>query len=288
MGQKSSTRRNVLQWFLIIFLLLSSIYLLTFAISNKADLLEYVDGLFIKRPRPLSATKLIDDPTLKAYWPLDGNSNDVKEKYHGFDTDVTYSKVYGLFGEGAFFNGVSSFIRVEDTLHFADTPFSIGAWINVPSFHEYQTVISKATYFDPGYNLGIATYGSSKGADIGNPTDGSITYEYGTHFGYSRRVITPDDWHFLLYTREISGKNEINKIYIDGILDPHSYTVTKQWFMNDNYFVIGGRDKGGKELHAIFQFFHGFMDDVFIFSRALSASEAFQIWTGDFRSVTSK
>ena len=37
--------------------------------------------------RPLSETKFINDANLVAYYPLDGNSTDVKNGYNGTDTN---------------------------------------------------------------------------------------------------------------------------------------------------------------------------------------------------------
>ena len=58
----------------------------------------------------LSSSALLSDANLLSYYPLDGNANDRKGGQNGVGTAIMYGANFGKFGQGAGYNGSSSYI----------------------------------------------------------------------------------------------------------------------------------------------------------------------------------
>jgi hypothetical protein len=68
---------------------------------------------------------------LKMYHQFEGNSTDTTTNVHdGTDTAITYGNDYGVFNQGALFNGTTSKIVLadHDDWYFYDAEFTLGFW----------------------------------------------------------------------------------------------------------------------------------------------------------------
>jgi hypothetical protein len=84
---------------------------------------------------------------LIAQWSLKGSGRDGCGKHHGQMHNVEFVEgVDGQPGGAAYFNGIDSFIEVEDHagLHFDDGDFTVTAWVKAPKHaHPVGDVLSK-------------------------------------------------------------------------------------------------------------------------------------------------
>lgn len=92
---------------------------------------------------------------LISYWKFDGNSNDILGNNNGIDTDVTY--VSGKIDQAVLFNGVSSFISINDIILYPDNFYTISFWYyNTNGGHGLGGILS-----NPAGNRGFFGYTSA-------------------------------------------------------------------------------------------------------------------------------
>jgi hypothetical protein len=196
--------------------------------------------------------------TTKAYYPLNGNSNDYSGNLNtGTDTAITYPQ--GRFGQAAKFNGTSSLISVADTgnlLDFGTSDFTIGAWV-------YPTANDARFIFAKGTGGGNSQYWL-------RIEDTSTQLRFLTAEGAGETQVSADSstalklnsWSFVAAGR----RGTTHFISING-RDVKQTVGTVRNCDNANTFNLGSRSGGGGE------FFQGLIDEVIIESRAWTAKE---------------
>ncbi len=193
---------------------------------------------------------------LVSYWKLDGNSNDSVASNNGTDTAISYSVANGKLSQGAGFNGTTSKITFPNLPTSGSSAFSITAWIKTSGSNSLQ--------------FPIVVYGASS-ADNSvffrtntNATPANCTLHadfYGGGGGIdSSTAIADGNWHYAVVT--YGGAGTPFKIYIDGVLNATGSNYTGNITSGNNYI---GYDGGA--------FYNGAIDEVGIWSRALTALE---------------
>lgn len=165
-------------------------------------------------------------------------------------------------------NGVSNYIEVTDPADGAldpTTQYSLSLWAKTTSTAASAFIISKSNdgsgggyelYFVYG-NVGFSSCdlaGSCAGGYFNTTT--TLAYNDG-------------NWHHIVGTAQSSSTA---KIYIDGSLVRESSIITQNNITNALNLIIGGRGTGGGSPLS------GSLDDVRVYNRALSASEAKRIY----------
>lgn len=226
-------------------------------------------------------------PDMVSWWPGEGNANDLAGSNHaGLVNNVTFTG--GRVGQAFSFNGTDSYIRVPHDESLNPTgSFSVDAWIKAdPTQHSSDglfVIIDKSHGFIDGTGWvvqgtsgdwgsstslgrpsvkGEVIFGFGKGGNTGNPAN---------FVGVGTTVSVLDNqWHHIagVYTRT-TGTAEL-QMYLDGELK-HSRTWTGENLpspANNLRDVFIGR-------HGIYNIrqFHGLIDEVDYFSRALSAAD---------------
>jgi hypothetical protein len=210
----------------------------------------------------LVKNSLYNDATLLAYYPLTGNSTDVKSAHNGSDTDITYGTSYGKYGQGALFNGTSSKIAITDHADFRPTTnFTIGAWVKADSTGaDEDEIFTCYARPDLAQEHGWLLYISGLYYFVNHTTYDSV----GTGVD-----IRDDLWHMIVATKEGTGTNKL-KVYLDGVFKNQANTTGDVLYDTTNYVRIGDRNFGGSED----SFWKGCIDEVFIFNnKVLTASE---------------
>jgi YD repeat-containing protein len=219
-----------------------------------------------QQPTSTSALRLLDSggiavgttqfsvltPNLVSYWTLDGNSKDAAGSNDGIDTAITYSNANGRINQGAGFNGSTSVIRTANRLSFTDVTFS--AWIKTTA-----------------NNLEIVADDSGPGQYVASMRVASHNFMFGvglTGTGWVGSIVgsTPIDdgnWHFVVGMR--SGSTYT--IYVDGKQDGQA--TGSAMATTSIPIAIGAEVYGGR----LWDVMNGDIDEVGIWSRALSASE---------------
>lgn len=211
--------------------------------------------------RPLADTRFFTDANLVSYWKLDGNSTDSKGIYNGTDTAITYGTQYGIFGQGASFNGSSSYIS------YSSKVMPIGA--KTVSFWFKTSYTGNYQQFYDDCNCGTAA-GSTI---LTNKTTGILRF-----YSYNRYDVgTPNNvcdgmWHHFTGTWDGTTNTGMVKLYIDGILVNTGTASSTESVAATYNSMIGRRNVD------IMYYLNGNLEDISIFNRALSYTEVQELY----------
>jgi hypothetical protein len=239
-----------------------------------------------------------------AWWPLDGPGQDpsLTDDIAGVANDgivngATYG--YGEVGGALCFDGVNDFVEVQshpevnfqgDCTNFIPDEFTIAAWVrtdsNTPGVMPIlDKRVSPSGFFD---STDIYTYRPV------NPSDpiGYHLYLYDGRLGFqmadggyanyiSSPIVADGQWHFIAVTvkRPCPGIG-VGYLYVDDN-PPCSFIPVPGNISNNAPLLIG-------KLQPTFgsAFFHGCIDELEIFNRALSEAEINAIYAGDAAKLT--
>jgi len=199
---------------------------------------------------------------LVAYYPFEGSADDVSGNgYDGtVEGDVSYAS--GQVGSAAA-NGTNGYIALPN---FPDDPvesgLTISAWINTAD----NSVVGQRIFADDENNTG------GYAVSLCDPGPGAVRF-------YSRNkdtisldtpdgVVQNDTWHHVVGVYDDVAKER--RIYVDGVLEATLTDDTGSWETDSGTATIGGETSSSGESSRQFE---GSIDDVRIYSRALSASE---------------
>ena len=199
-----------------------------------------------------------------AQWNFDGNGYDVFGT-HNLTLQGSPEFVSGKYGQAISFNGTSQYAEDLVSYNITDYPLSIAAWVKT-SATSSQTVCM--------FNSPTTTV-DAVGLQI-TSTGGTITAfsrqgsnQYTPHGTIS---VADGSWHHLAVVY-----NSVTSVdlYVDGSLDVSSIQV-KPFPTNYKKVTIGRYEKGGSPQ----TYFIGAIDDVRIYTTALTASEINTIYAG--------
>jgi len=207
----------------------------------------------------LYKTKYFADANLVSYWRMEGNSNDSKSTNHGTDTDMTYGTSYGIFEQGASFNGSTSRINLPNVSALKPTGyFTISAWFIQAS--PTAVVMIYQSYSQVTYICGIRLDIVS---GLLRLISGKNTADYGA--AQTTIIASDDKWHHAAGVWDGSYLY----IYLDGLEAAKSAWTYAPAYIETHNVIIGCRNIGsGND-----RFYNKYLDDIAVFSRALSATE---------------
>lgn len=214
----------------------------------------------------LYLTSYFNDANLKAYWRLEGNSNDAKNANNGTDTNITYGINYGKFNQGATTTGSSKIALASGAGTDLDITgnLTIVFWIKTTDNNKYIIGFNDGTNGAAGYGLVVG----AAGAAAGKMKFASGSSSGGSWSGDNTTAINDGTWRHIGVV--LSGTNVY--FYMNGSPDGStsvSYTPSS-WSGARNIFMSNTSTLGLK----------GSMDDVAVFNRALSDSEVNDIYEG--------
>lgn len=211
---------------------------------------------------------------LVGYWPMNEGGGTQAGDFSGQQDNGTLTSspswVTGKYGKALSFASASSqYVTMGNAgpVNFSgNVSFSLSAWVKTTqslSAGNYAAVAGK------GFLANVRGYGFFLDGD----NSSNITFQTrtnGTVVQISGGSINNGAWHHIVGTR-VAGTNTTS-IYVDGIF-VNSTTGALTDFSSTNSFAIGGRDNSGFDY-----FFNGQIDDVRIYSRALSATEVLALY----------
>ena len=231
------------------------------------------------------------DPSLEAYYPFNGNANDESgNSYHGqLGDNVTTSKFptkttdrYGDIDKAFYFDGNDYIALNKYVTYNSISEITVCAWVLSTNTTNNKFIISfdrsesfrLALNDDVNTNVGWDTTDSRRNSpdDLGS----SDSYEDG-------------NWHHICGWYKSSTTSDDKKIFVDGAKvaplsssNSHSGRNLGTNFRTKNYGFIGWGSEassfdGNGNVHAS-HFMIGKIDDVRIYSRALSDSEIYALY----------
>jgi hypothetical protein len=227
--------------------------------SRKRSLAALARKAAAKPAKPLNPQKLV------GYWTFDDGPDDVARDSSGTgnDADMMASWAKGAFGMAMCCGpeGCTADVPDDPSLHFGTDSFSIELWLcparlDIDSKDARRRFMTKSAFPNTWWNLNLTTDGKpfiemtdSNKAGFGGRPSGSIPARAWSHFAV---VVdrAAGKVHYFINGRE------------DSVLDlPATFT--------GNLDVDGGELKLGGD----WQPFHGLLDDVKVYRRALSADD---------------
>ena len=212
---------------------------------------------------------MIKSPNLVSWWRMEGNSNDASGSgYNGTDTSMTYGSSYGKFGQGADFNGTTSYIELPLLMIGNNTsPRSISAWV-------YPTGSTSTTIYDIFHS---AAYSG---------TDGEITLHYvgqgngnvqfviesnngTTNYSATSGNYAVNNWYHVVGTIAANG---VSYIYVNGV-QVGSQLTTYTPFYTGAPIAYDYSRLGADNYSTVGSWFAGYLDEVLLFKKVLTQSE---------------
>ncbi|MCA9215930.1 MAG: PEP-CTERM sorting domain-containing protein [Planctomycetales bacterium] len=202
---------------------------------------------------------------LVSYWPLDGNFVDVvggnDGELFGSDDEALFEN--GQFNQGIVLDGVDQYIEIggdESDYDFVDQEFSISAWFRVDSFtKDWQALIAKGE----GNRWRVHRRG---GESIMTWNGGNADVAQDP-FGINPPVDDDEIHHFVGVSTE-----DLVLMYIDGELVSEGPAPAVE---NNDMPVMIGENPDARN-----RTWHGLIDDVAIWGRAIDENEVAQLWNG--------
>ncbi len=202
---------------------------------------------------------------LVGWWNFnEGDARDISG-YNNHGTIVGATHVEGVPGTGGSalnFNGSSNYVDVGNKADLNLTNRgTIFAWVYLNSYNpvvgSYPSIVGKgahAGWDTAGYTLWVRYDTNTVHGNIASAQSVYDTVSFGSP--------ATGTWHHLAYTWNGSFLNA----YLNGVQYGGNVTQNQSANSSSANFIIGRAQNGG-------QFFNGLIDDVRIYSRALTASE---------------
>jgi len=205
------------------------------------------------------------DPNLVAYWPFDEGAGTAAADLSGNGNDGVLNGgpawIVGQIGNALDFRGTNSYVTAPH-IPLDNRSFTIALWVNLAQNTAEHIAFSQGP---PATNTGLhLRLGGS-----GNPAAGGINFGF-----YSNDLVTGggllalNTWYHLGFVYDIDAQQK--RIYVDG--EKVGENSSTPFLGNSGDTVIGSWNSQ--------QYFDGMIDDVQIYSRALSDVEIQKIMEG--------
>ena len=216
-----------------------------------------------------------DAPTLSvgliAHWPFNGNGNDLSGNNRTASL-FNLASTADRFGNatGAYlFNGVSSYASVADhsALRLSNTDFTLNTWVKLSSYNpSFGSILfnKRLIGVNNGWSWSATGHQSSPTGRVSfGPGGGSLG-------AFGSIVFNLNSWH-MLTTVYNNSTGQVN-LYVDGVLDSMTTGIpTPNGSVTNNLHIGNDSSTNG-------YFLHGALDDIRIYSRALTNTEVLQLY----------
>ena len=211
---------------------------------------------------------------LVAWWPLDENTGNISADIVGGNNGQwigSPSPVVGKVDGALSVSGPSKHVEVPDDsdLNFGMGDFSIDCWIRTETTTGVQMFIDKRSS-GPDSNVhgyALYLYNGNLTLQLSDGTGGVRNY-------FSSLNVTPEEWHMVAATVERSIPTSLG--YLVFYVDDVNQVIISNSLPGD--LTNNGDLMFGNDLFFIHYSFSGYIDEVEMFNRALTASEVLQIY----------
>ena len=199
-----------------------------------------------------------------SWWPGDGNPNDIQGGNNGTFVAATYAA--GEVSQAFSFDGVNDLVDVPDaaTLHLQT--FTIDAWVNPTDLTQDRAILIKAALGTGGNDFAYGLRVLSGGQAEGRITDAAGAFASVV----STSALSTNLFQHIALTYDGTAL----KLYVNGVLNGTTATTLTP-VVNARPVTIGAwQSVSAGEI----QHWAGLIDEVEIFSRALTATEVGNIY----------
>ncbi|MEN9959430.1 MAG: hypothetical protein RLZZ474_1674 [Bacteroidota bacterium] len=202
---------------------------------------------------------------LITYLPLNGNSRDYSNSSNHLTGPAT--KTAGRFGianTAYLFNGSNNYLTLllPKNLPTNNAPYSISVWFKANVWNREMAIM--------GYGPSSASAASNYVKTM--PNAGLLHYHWNLDFTITRTIFT-NSWRHLVITYD--GGTE--RYYINGQLVANWAHGASPLFVNPSVLSVGARVVNASS-NDIKEYFNGSVDELRIYNRTLSASEAYSLY----------
>lgn len=217
---------------------------------------------------------------LVGWWKLDetAGTSASDSSGSGLSGTLTNGPVWqpsgGKVGGALLFDNTNKYVSVADNaiLDFDGAePFSISAWFkhNDPANANYDNIVSKGIAGTCLYNYGLHFDSNTQILIFATNDDNTCTNMVTQSWAFSSTSIQPGVWYYAVGT--FDGTNM--RLYVNGILEDTQNISTHLPLSRGTPLYMGIGQPSGPG-----QFWNGLIDDVRIYSRALSMNEINQLY----------
>lgn len=215
---------------------------------------------------------------LAAWWPADGSAQDMKGTAHGTLYNGA-SFVTGVQSQAFSLDGLDDRISAPDVPMLWSNAFSIEAWVFIKSYFGSQ---------DFGWGMIFFRGDDRNGLDsvflATQQQDSTVYFHIENDQGMSANLLLPaptNQWVHLLATFD-AGRQRM-ELFLNGqlALARSTTVVPLQWLDSSFPGGIGIGNHSGFPGTAYNMSFNGFVDNLRVYSRALSAREARRLYCLD-------
>ncbi len=191
----------------------------------------------------------------------------IEIKAESINSDNSAMRV-NYYNYAPYFTANNSYVSINDNPNLRLEQFSIAAWFKTDMTNNKEMAIivnkggfSKNTINTPNQNYGIWLTGTNQGV-AGKIQAGFEDSNGNNYFVTTRNTYNDNNWHYVVVTYDKS----ILKLYVDNVLVTSKNTNAIP-AMNSMPLVIG------KDSNTNKRYFKGYIDEVRVYDRALTAQE---------------
>jgi hypothetical protein len=232
-------------------------------IFDKAISAEDVATLYAETTSTASNTNPFSEGAGVALYTMDYDASEASGYYDGTASNVEFG-VGGKINYGARFNGSSS--KIVATNPVSQEPFSVSMWVNYT-----ETRLFKA-FIGIGNNTTNAKFFINTQASGGIAAAFQHNGSYIFNFNHSTTGLNDGEWHHLAFSWDGTTNTNAVKFYIDKTLTSSTSTVAASSTNAFTELVIGTTTSASASM------IDGDIDQVRIFSKALSSDEVDTLW----------
>ena len=233
----------------------------TIAYNNPQQIVKY--ATYTNTAAPTGASTDVTNG-LVAWWKLNGDTNNSIGSPNGVGTDVTSTVNQAGEPDRAYsFNGGSSIIDTASNFGLTTKNSTISCWIYSPTSTNFGYYVTVGT--TSGFGIGI---GNTAPTNAGNKL---LVMYNGVGTIVTTSVVTVG-WHHVAFVLSPSGAPST---YLDGVLATATYSMTPT-----NPAASDASTNIGNRADAASNTITGSIDDVRLYSRALSSAEVLTLYAG--------
>lgn len=231
----------------------------------------FMIGLIIQT----QTVQALDETDLIASWTFeDGTAQDTSGHNHDGTIHGT-QMIAGTKGNALHFNGVDNYINIPNSPEFNGlTQLTVACWFKVNGFDIWEPILNKGGYNE--YTTDVFEVNINSGGFV----HFVLNFQTSGRQGYNTPTgqITPGTWYHLVG----SWDGDILNLYLNGELVQTYDTPNEPLKTSDDSLQIGLEYDNPDQ-----SFFNGDIDDIYIYSRAITSKESNEIYTSTGSGTTS-